>query len=135
MVAVAPLEARIARRLARLHAAKERLVGAVDAQHHVLQDLAVDLGILGHGLFDAGQFGLLLVVVHRDAAHPPRFPPLADGGVVDVAAEHQGTLKLARLFGRGLELVRVALARRLFFHIHLFCLLDTKTATIGRPWP
>ena len=105
MVAVAAMETRVARRFARFCPAKERLKGAVDAQHHVLQDLAVYLSIFGHSLFDAGQLGLLLVVVHRGPAQAPRFPPLANGRVVDVATKHEGTVKHPRLFGRGRELV------------------------------
>jgi hypothetical protein len=38
-------EAGIARRLTSSDMAKKRLEGALDAQEHVLQDLAVDLGI------------------------------------------------------------------------------------------
>ena len=118
VVAVAAVKARIARRLALPDTAEERLKGAVYAQHHILQDLAVDLGIFGHGLLDAGQFGLLLIVADRDAAHPPGFPALAHGGIVDVTAEHQGTLKRPLLFGCGLEFVLVGFADALLFHRH-----------------
>jgi hypothetical protein len=44
------------------------------------------------------------VECQSDAAHPPGFASLADGGVVDVAAEHQGTLKHLLLLGAGLSL-------------------------------
>src|SRR5262249_26498711 len=99
VVAVAPVEARVAGRLTRLHAAEEGLEGAVYALYHVLQDLAVDLGILRQLGFDAGQFGFLLVVVHRDATLLPGFPAYRNGGIVDMTAEHEGTIKHPLLFG------------------------------------
>jgi hypothetical protein len=46
VVAVLALEAGVAGRLARPHAAEEGLERAVHAQHYVLQDLAVYLAIL-----------------------------------------------------------------------------------------
>jgi hypothetical protein len=45
MVAARLFEARVACFLARLHAAEERLMGVLDAQNHVLQDLGVDFSI------------------------------------------------------------------------------------------
>src|SRR5262249_36120995 len=74
------------------------LEGAPHAQHHVLQDLAVDFPILWHCLLDARTFGFLLVAGDRDAAHAPGFAALPNGCVVDMATEHQGTLQQPLLF-------------------------------------
>ena len=125
------MEPGVARFLARVDAAEERLKCAIYAQHHVLQDLGIDLAVFGHRLFYAGQLGFLVVVGDGDAAHLPGFASLADGGVVDVAAEHQGTLKHPLLLGRGLELVFVGLVDALLFHTQLFCLIGKKPTTIG----
>ena len=92
------------------HAAEERLEGALYPQHHILQDLRVDLGVFGQRFLDAGQFGLLLVVPDADTAHAPRFAPFPDSSVVDMTAEHQRTIKHPLLFRRGLEFVFVGLA-------------------------
>jgi hypothetical protein len=60
--AIAALKAGIAGHLTILDATEECLKGALDAQHHILQDLGIDVGVFGHRLLDAGQFGLLLKV-------------------------------------------------------------------------
>jgi hypothetical protein len=56
------MQSRVARFLACVDAAEERLKCAIYAQHHVLQDLGVDLAIFGHRFFYAGQLGFLVVV-------------------------------------------------------------------------
>jgi hypothetical protein len=104
---------------------------SVYAQDHILQDLAVDLGIFRHGFFDTGQLGRLLVVGDRDTALPPGFLPLTKGSVVDLATEHQHTLKHPLLFRRGLEFVLVGLADPLLFHTPLFCLAGERPAMVG----
>jgi hypothetical protein len=132
VVAVPALEAGIAGRLPFAEAAEERLEGQVYAQHDILQDLGVDLGILWHSLLDAGQFGLLLIVTGGDTAHPPRLTPFPDGGIVDVTAEHQGTFKQPLLFRRGFEFVLEGFADALLFHIiELFCPIGAKAPSSG----
>src|SRR5262249_36761349 len=105
VVALASVEARVARCLASLDAAEEGLEGPIYALHHVLQDLAVDRAVLRHLGFDGRKLGLLLVVADRDAALVPGFAALTNGSVVDLATEHQSTVKRPLLFGSGLELV------------------------------
>src|SRR5262249_27251534 len=101
VVAVASLEAGIARRLPFPDARKRRLKCSVYAEYDILQDLGVDFGVFGHSLLDAGQLGLLLIGGDRDATHPPRLAQLANGGVVDVTAEHQRALKFPLVSGCG----------------------------------
>jgi hypothetical protein len=79
------MEAAIARRLAVLDTLNERLKHAAYARHHILRDLAMDRTVFMHGLSDTGKFGLLLIIGDTAAAHTPRFPPLANGSVVDMA--------------------------------------------------
>src|SRR5262245_16480629 len=105
VVAVASVEAGVSRRLARLHPAEVGLESTVYPLHHLLHDLAVDFAIFWHLRFDAGKFGFLLVVADRDAALLPGLSPFTNGGVVDMAAEHEGTVKHPLLLGSGLELV------------------------------
>ncbi len=116
VVAVAPVEAGIARLFTCAHAAEEGLKGMLNTQHDILQDLAVDLGIVGHGFFNAWQFGLLLVITHGDAAHPPGLAALANGRVVDVTAEHQRMVKQPLLLHSGLEFVLERLTDGLLCH-------------------
>jgi hypothetical protein len=122
-------------RLSLADALKERLKRAVDAQerswHDLLHDLAVDLAVFRHGLLDSGKFGLLLLVADGDATVTPRLLSLAYGGVVDVAAQHQGTLQYPRLFSGRLELVPECLAYCLLFHTLPFCLTGGEVALIG----
>ena len=66
VIPVASAEAGVARRLARLPATKEGLEGAVDPLHHVLQDRAVDLSVVGHVGLDLRKLGLPLVVADGD---------------------------------------------------------------------
>jgi hypothetical protein len=82
--AVVALEAWRARRLTRPHPAEARLIRALHTHDHVLHDLTVDLGVVGHRRFAAGQLSLLLLGANRDAALPPRVPPLLASGVVDL---------------------------------------------------
>ncbi len=53
----------------------------------------MDFAVFGHGFFDTWQLGFLLVVTDRDTALAVGFASFANGGIVDVAAEHQGTVK------------------------------------------
>jgi hypothetical protein len=53
VVASTPMEARIAWCLSSIQPAEERLKRTLYAQHHILQDLGVDLGILRQRLLDA----------------------------------------------------------------------------------
>jgi hypothetical protein len=60
VVAVAPLEARIAGRLPVPHASRERLKGPVEASQYVLQHVGGDLlKLFPHFCFDLGQIVLL----------------------------------------------------------------------------
>jgi hypothetical protein len=120
-IAITSMQARVARCLARFHPAEERLEGAIYPQHHILQDVAVDFSVLWRGFLDVGQFRFLLRIGDRNTALVPGFPTLADGGIVDVAAEHQRTLQHPLLFGSGLTFVLVGLANALRFHAALFC--------------
>jgi hypothetical protein len=88
IVAVTSMKTGIARRLPFTHTAEERLKRAVHAQHHVLQELAMNLAIVRHDLLDAGKLGLLLVVGDGHATLPPGFAPRFDNGVADLTAQH-----------------------------------------------
>jgi hypothetical protein len=127
-VAVPALEARVARCLTRLHAAEVGLESTRYPLRHVLQDLAVNLAVFRQGLFDTGQLGLLLGVGNRDTAHPPGFLTLAKSGIVDVAAEHEGTIKQPGPFGGGLEFVLVGLVNAVLYHLWLFYMTDKRPA-------
>ena len=48
------MKARIAWCLARLEATEKGLERTVNTEHHILQDLGVDLGVLRHRRLDAG---------------------------------------------------------------------------------
>jgi hypothetical protein len=110
VVAVATVEAGVSRCLARLHPAEKGVEGALYPLYYVLQDLAVDFAVLRQLGFDAGMFCFLLVVTDGDAAHPPCFPAFLDSSIVDMAAEHNDTIKHPLLFGSGLEFVREGFA-------------------------
>jgi hypothetical protein len=58
------MEARVARCLTCFHAAEEGLERPLYALDYVLHDLTVNLGILRHFRFDAGQLGFLLAVAN-----------------------------------------------------------------------
>src|SRR5262249_13464187 len=79
---------------------------------------------------DSGKVGLLLVVGDRDAAFLPGFLTRANGGVVDVATEHQHTLKFPLLFQCGLEFALEGLAYCLLVHVSLFCPIGAKVVAI-----
>src|SRR5690242_6812524 len=70
---VPSVKAGIARRLAILHPAEEGLKSMLNAQHHILQHLAMDFRVFRHRLFDAWQFGFLLVVADGDTTHAVGF--------------------------------------------------------------
>ena len=80
------------------------MIGTFNTQYHILQYLCIDLCIFRHSFFDTRQFSFLLVVADRDATHPPCLTPLTDGGIVDMATEHQGAIKQPLLSGVGLSL-------------------------------
>jgi hypothetical protein len=125
------METGVAWCLTRRHPAEERLEGAVYALYHILHDLAVDLAILWHFGGDRRKLSFLLLVAHRGAALLPGFPAFLDGGVVDMAAEHEGTITYPLLFGRGLELVLVGFADALrCVHVCLFYLVGTRLAIV-----
>src|SRR5262249_45494195 len=93
VIAVATTAAGIPWRLAGLYSAKESTIGTFSAQYHILQYLCIDLRIFWQSFFDTWQFSFPLVVANRDAAHPPCRTPLTNGGIVDMATEHQGAIR------------------------------------------
>src|SRR5262245_20421565 len=103
VVAVASMKAGITWRLAILDATEERLKGAVYAQYHILQDLAVHISVLRHGLLDVWQFRFLLIIGDSNTALVPGLPALLNGGVIDIATEHQHTLTFPLLLWSGFE--------------------------------
>src|SRR5262245_59957157 len=125
VVAVASMIAGVIRRFARRNTAEERLEGPIYPQYHILQDLAVHICVLRHGLLDVWQFRLLLIIGDGDTALVPGFPALLNGGVIDIAREHQHTLKFPLLLWSGFEFVFVGFADTLLFHVKLFCLIAT----------
>jgi hypothetical protein len=93
----------------------------------------MDFAVLQHLRLDQWKLGILLVVAHRHATHPPGFPSFLNSGVVDVTTEHKGTVKDALLLQGGgeLVLVRLADAAALRFHTQPFCLAGGEAA---REW-
>src|SRR5262249_42466140 len=67
---------------------------------------------------------------HRDAALVPGTPTFLDRGVVDVAAEHKGTIKYPLLFRSGLEFVLVRFTDALL-HMSLFYPLGGNSVIAG----
>jgi hypothetical protein len=118
------METQVARRAPFAETTEEGVEGAVYAQDHLLQDLAMNIRVFWQRFLNARQLGLLLIVADRDAAQSLGFPPLADRSVVDVTAEHQDPLKLLLLWRR-FEFVGLANAAVLLFHAPLFCLTGT----------
>ena len=129
-VAVAAMETRVARILPFAVTAKVRLKRAVDAQHHILQDLSIDVAVFRHRVPDVRQFRFLLIVGDTDATHPPGFPPLTYSGVIDMAAERKSMLKQRLLFSGGLEFVLEGFGYRLLLHASLFCLTGEELASM-----
>jgi hypothetical protein len=68
----------------------------------------------------------------RDTTHTPGFPPLTNGGAVDLKAEHQHALKFPLMLRRGFAFVLIgfATAAALLFYTPLFCLTGAKSAII-----
>jgi hypothetical protein len=120
VVAGAPVEAEKAERFPSRIRWKKRLERTVYPQHHILQYLAVDVAVFGHGRFDVGQSALLLMICDSDTTQAPGFAPFAHGGIVDMTTKRHGVLKQPLLFGCGLEFTFECLANALLFHIRLF---------------
>jgi hypothetical protein len=131
IIAVTPMKTGIARCLPFAETAEERLKCSFYPEHNILQDLAVDLSVFGHRFFDVWYFCPLLVVGDGHAALVPGFATLPDGGVIEVAAEYEGTPKYPLLFKGGLELVLVGFADALRHHEELFCLIGHSAASMG----
>jgi hypothetical protein len=53
------------------------------------------------------------------------------GGVIDVATEHQHTIKQQFLFGSGLELVLIGFMDALLVHMRLFYLLGANLVIVN----
>ena len=105
VIAFPPMETGIPWRLPLADTLKERLQRAVHVQDDLLHDLAVDLAVVRHGLLDSAKLGLLLLGADADATLTPRLLSFAYGGVVDVAAEHESTVKQLLLLWRRREFV------------------------------
>jgi hypothetical protein len=105
-----PLETRETCLLAALHPAEERLVGPLEPREHVLQDVAVDGGVIRERGPDVLQLGFLLVARERDVAALPGGDALLEGDGVELPAHHDHALQLVLLCGCRLELVRERLA-------------------------
>src|SRR5262249_55747240 len=82
---------------------------------YILQDRRVAGRVLRERRFQVGRFGLLLRAREGGAAPPIRRDALVQGGGVERAAAPHDVRKLALLFGRRLELVRVGCAH-VFWH-------------------
>src|SRR5262245_34271901 len=111
------------------------MIGTVTTQYHILQHLCIDLRVFRKSFFDARQFSFLLIVADGDATHPPCLTPLTNGGIVDMATEHQGAIKQPLLFRGGLELIFVGFTDTLLFHTLVFCLIGAQPANIGTMAP
>jgi hypothetical protein len=135
VIAIATMEAWIARLIASTDALEKRLEGAINPQYDILQHLGVDLRILRHCLLNTWQFGLLLVIRDGDATRAPGCSTLANGGVVHMAAEHQRALKHKFLIRCWLEVVFVGFADALLlFHTPLFCPIGTHVTIPVLSW-
>lgn len=75
-IASAPLETWKACFFTIRHTAEEGLEGAMDSQHHILQDLRMDHRAVFPYLTNLRQFCLLLVVGDGDVPHLPRLAAL-----------------------------------------------------------
>src|SRR5262249_17996553 len=117
MIAVPALEAGRARLLARLHPAEERLIGAIEADQHVLQDMRVDGSIVWERGAQVLQLGFLLEAGRRFtlATLPPRLA-LLQGGIVERATAPEHLLQRPLLCGRRFQLLLKGLARACLSH-------------------
>jgi hypothetical protein len=88
---------------------------------HLLQDLRVEVAVLGPDLLDSRQLRRLHGEGHADAAVLPRGFALVQASVVEFAAAPQDALQRPFLLGRWQQLVLEGLAHALLVHMHLFC--------------
>src|SRR5215469_6800676 len=77
------------------------------------------------------QFGLLLVVVERDATALPGGLACFQGHIVERAAAPQDSLQRPLLIRRWGQLVLVGFAPALLFHVSLFRLTGRRAAIFG----
>jgi hypothetical protein len=101
--AIAALEAREARLLSSLapvHPGEVRLIGRVEPGEHVLQDVAVDGGVVGHLRADGLQLGFLVVAGDGAVAPLPGGDALLQRGVVERTAQPQHALTLIPIPGQ-----------------------------------
>src|SRR5215469_12651242 len=115
--AVGALQARIPWLFAILHPAEEPLEGAVQAGQHVLQDLRVDVLVLGPHRFDAGKIGALLGTDDAHAACVPGVAAFLQSGIVEFPAATQNKCHPLLLLGSRLELVLEGLADGTYRHL------------------
>ncbi len=123
VVAVLALEPGKARLFSMRQAAEEGLVRLLEAGQHVLQDMAMDAGVLWHLRAQGFQLGFLLIAREADVAALPGGDALFQGGGRERAAAPQDALKLALLGGRRpqLLLLRLAHARLTQGYFSLLC--------------
>ena len=115
IVAVASLEAGIARLLAILHAAEEVFKRPIQAQEHILKHLAVNILVLWPDFcLDLRQIALLLVVADRLAHYAIGISPFGKRGVVEFPAAHQRPEEFLLLVLRWIEPEFVGFPHRFF---------------------
>ena len=134
-VAVSALEAGIPWQLTRLDAAKECLEGTVQAGEHVLQDLGVDVVVLGPNVFDGGKFSALMGTSDALVALLPSVSAFLENSIVEFPAATQNERHLLLLLGRWQKFVLEGLANGRLFHSPLFWPTGAKPASQGAIQP
>ncbi len=107
VVAGAPLKAREAGRLSCLHPAKERVLGLLEPGQDLLHDQRGYLPLVGECRVQLRQLGVLLRAGAGDATAAVGGEARFERGRLARAAAPQRLLKLALLFRRRRELLRI----------------------------
>src|SRR5262249_41370151 len=115
--AVPALEARVARRLPRLHAAEEGLIRPIQPGEYILQHLGVDVAVFGPYLLDLRQLGALDGKGATDATLLPCLAALLQGGVIEFPAAAHDKRQHLLLRRGGLEFVLEGLAYGQLLHL------------------
>src|SRR5262245_316838 len=101
MVPLLTLNAREPRHVPRLPATEEGLLRLVQASQHILEDVAVDGGVLRHLRTKRLQLGFLLIAGEGNAPLSVEEEALLQCGVIERAAAPRYTLPLLLLHRRG----------------------------------
>jgi hypothetical protein len=132
-VAALALETRISWLFSSLHPAKEGLECPVQPGQHILQDLGMNVLVLGSHVLDGGQFGTL---VGAGDAHPALLPSVAallESSIVEFPTAPQDECHLLLLLLSWQEFVLKGFADGcrccLLVHVSLFWLAGTKLAS------